>query len=103
VFPSAAAQLWFIRNYLSTLRVIPLTDVSTSEAHALYAETQCWLLAPHLFWLSWAIVQSRHSPIEFDYLSYAKQRWEGYRAMKEKAYQWLKRTPEEVEAITTME
>lgn len=102
VFPSASAQLWFLRNYLSTRRVVALGDVSMREAHALYAETQCWLLAPHLFWAAWAVVQARHSPIEFDYLAYAKQRWEGYLTMKDRAHEWIKKTTEEVDAMETI-
>jgi ethanolamine kinase len=35
-------------------------------------------LTSHLWWGLWAVVQARHSPIDFDFMSYALQRFAGY-------------------------
>lgn len=32
----------------------------------------------HFFWGTWAIVQAKNASIDFDYLAYAKLRYEGY-------------------------
>ena len=39
-----------------------------------------WLVpASHLFWGAWAVVQAGSSAIDFDYLSYARMRFQGHR------------------------
>lgn len=71
-------------------------DVSDLECRELYAEVQCWLLAPHLFWCLWAVVQAKYSPITFDYLSYAHQRWDGFQKMREQCDAWRRKTRKDV-------
>lgn len=39
-------------------------------------------LASHLLWGTWALVQSRHSSVEFDYQSYAIRRFDAYEQMR---------------------
>lgn len=41
-------------------------------------------LASHYFWGYWAILQARYSPIDFDFIDYARLRFEGYRMHKTK-------------------
>lgn len=41
-------------------------------------------LVSHLQWTVWAIVQKNVSVIDFDYVAYAKLRWEGYEWLKAK-------------------
>lgn len=41
-------------------------------------------LASHYFWGYWAILQARYSPIDFDFIDYARLRFEGYRMHKDK-------------------
>lgn len=44
----------------------------------LLREAEAWLPMPHAWWAFWAVVQARHSPIDFDFLAYAGQRAAGY-------------------------
>lgn len=41
---------------------------------------QCYVmaLASHQFWGTWAILQAKYSPIDFDYIGYLKLRWDEY-------------------------
>ena len=34
------------------------------------------------FWGLWAIIQARHSPIDFDFMEYARMRFKGYFYLK---------------------
>jgi ethanolamine kinase len=88
VFPTFEAQQHFLRSYLAAAGGVQPALVSTDAVNAAYAEVQCWLLAPHLFWCLWAVVQARYSPIEFDYLSYAHQRWRAFNDMKAHTDRW---------------
>ena len=40
-------------------------------------------VAAHLFWGIWSVVQAGNSSIDFDYLSYAKLRFDAYAYHKE--------------------
>jgi ethanolamine kinase len=33
----------------------------------------------HAFWGTWALIQAKYSPIDFDFLAYAGDRFGGYR------------------------
>ena len=54
------------------------------DLDSLYIEANRYALASNLFWGLWAIVQAKHSKIEFDFLTYGEQRFAGYH--------WLKKT-----------
>ena len=69
----------------------------------LYAEVQAWLLAPHLFWTLWAVVQGRHSPIDFEYLPYSLLRFQAFKDMKPKWERWVEATPETLEKLMESE
>jgi hypothetical protein len=43
-------------------------------------------LVPNLFWGGWSIVQAKGASIDFDYLYYAKLRFDGYYYLKERFY-----------------
>ena len=36
-------------------------------------------LASHFFWGLWAVIQAKHSPIDFDFMQYAVERFNGYK------------------------
>ena len=40
-------------------------------------------LLAHLYWGTWSILQAMYSPVDFDYLEYAKLRFGGYFYHKE--------------------
>lgn len=49
---------------------------------ALRTEVNRWSLPSHLWWAAWAVVQARYSPIDFDFVDYARLRLAGYRLHK---------------------
>lgn len=53
-------------------------DVTAAFLAELVARTNQFALASHCWWGLWAIVQARHSPIDFDFMSYAGLRFGGY-------------------------
>jgi hypothetical protein len=44
----------------------------------LQQSVQWLLLAAHLFWGSWSMVQARSSTIDFDYAGYSRKRFDAY-------------------------
>lgn len=46
-------------------------------------EANVFALASHQFWGSWALLQAKFSPIEFDYMEYSNLRWSEYLRRKE--------------------
>jgi len=88
-FPNREQQFVFLRAYLAQTLKVDASKVTEEQLQALYLEIQPWILAPHLFWAFWGVVQSRYSPIDFDYLGYAKLRLDGYQMMKDKCLAFL--------------
>lgn len=60
----------------------PVSDEETF-VEALRTEVNRWTLPSHLWWSAWAVVQARYSPIDFDFVDYARLRLAGYRLHKE--------------------
>ncbi|KAG6412145.1 hypothetical protein SASPL_124814 [Salvia splendens] len=83
LYPSQDEQFFFFRNYLSPDRP---HEVSKEAISALYAETNLYMLASHLYWALWALIQAKMSPIDFDYLSYFFLRYNEYKKQKEKCF-----------------
>lgn len=82
VYPNKTAQYNFFEAYLKALK--QGKRVNNDELDAMYVECNKYALASHLYWGIWAIVQSRFSAIDFDYLDYARQRLEAYYEFKER-------------------
>ncbi|CAN0570580.1 unnamed protein product, partial [Ectocarpus sp. 12 AP-2014] len=86
-YPTADTQAAFLTAYM---RAEGSTDASTesprsdedSFVEALRTEVNRWALPSHLWWSLWAVVQARYSPIEFDFVDYARLRLAGYRLHK---------------------
>ena len=70
-FPSRADRDDFIAHYLGS-SATPETVADFSRIVEFY------VLPDHLWWGSWAVVQARYSPIDFDYLEYARLRLAGF-------------------------
>lgn len=51
-----------------------------------YVVVNRYAAAAHLFWGFWAIIQARHSVIDFDFLTFAEQRFDGYRSFKQRFF-----------------
>ncbi|KNA20458.1 hypothetical protein SOVF_052210 [Spinacia oleracea] len=80
LYPSKAEQYHFFRHYLCP--VAP-QEVPNCDLEALYVETNSFMLASHLLWALWALIQEKMSPIDFDYLSYFFMRFNEYKRQKE--------------------
>lgn len=70
-YPSKDLQMDWLRTYLdeyhSNGTVIEVTD---RDVHKLYVETNQFVLATHIFWGIWCLIQAEHSHINFDFIEY---------------------------------
>ncbi len=69
-FPSRAVRDDFIAAYLDQ-------PVDSPQVAGFSRAVEFYVLPDHLWWGSWAVVQARYSPIDFDYLEYARLRLAG--------------------------
>ncbi len=70
-FPSRADRDDFIAHYLGR--------EATSEAVSDFSRVvEFYVLPDHLWWGTWSVVQAHYSPIDFDYLEYARLRLAGF-------------------------
>ncbi|CAK4151105.1 unnamed protein product [Aphanomyces euteiches] len=80
-FPPKEKQFLFYKAYLSTASPALLQSL-TRDGNldeflvALYDAGNLYALASHLFWGLWAVVQAGSSSIEFDFLDYARMRFD---------------------------
>jgi ethanolamine kinase len=81
-YPNKAAQYNFFEAYLQASR--DGARVEDHELDRMYIEVNRFALAAHLFWGTWAVIQGRYSKINFDYLYYARLRFEAYFTFKER-------------------
>jgi ethanolamine kinase len=68
-FPDAATRRDFAAAYLGT------DDTPTLDGFD--RMVRFFTLVDHLWWGAWAVVQARHSPIDFDFMAYAGLRFAG--------------------------
>jgi ethanolamine kinase len=72
-FPDRRIREDFARHYLSVQgldspeHAVQFTDV-----------VDAYVLTDHLWWGTWAVLQARYSPIDFDFLQYARLRFAGF-------------------------
>ncbi|XP_060175642.1 probable ethanolamine kinase isoform X1 [Lycium barbarum] len=83
LYPSKDEQFHFFRHYLDSDRP---NEISDKDLDALYVETSSYMLASHLYWALWALIQAKMSPIDFDYISYFFRRYNEYKKQKEKCF-----------------
>ncbi|XP_050364912.1 probable ethanolamine kinase [Argentina anserina] len=81
LYPNKEEQYHFFRHYLGPDKP---QEVSDKDLEALYVETNTYMLASHLYWALWGLIQAKFSPIKFDYLSYFFLRYNEYKRQKEK-------------------
>lgn len=55
-----------------------LIEISQEFVEGFEEVVLIFLLVTHFFWGTWAIVQAKNANIDFDYLAYAKLRYDGY-------------------------
>ncbi|CAK7336460.1 unnamed protein product [Dovyalis caffra] len=73
-YPDLEERRRFIRIYLSSSGGLP-TDI---EEEQLLENVEKYKLANHLFWGLWGIISEHVNEIDFDYMEYARQRFEQY-------------------------
>ncbi|XP_057485492.1 probable ethanolamine kinase [Actinidia eriantha] len=83
LYPSKDEQYHFFRHYLQPEKP---EEVSDEDLEALYIETHTYMLASHLYWALWALIQAKMSPIDFDYLGYFFLRYDEYKKQKENCF-----------------
>ncbi|OIV98213.1 hypothetical protein TanjilG_18752 [Lupinus angustifolius] len=81
LYPNKNEQYHFFRHYIQPDRP---HEVSEKDLETLYVETNTYVLASHLLWALWGLIQAKMSPIDFDYLSYFFLRYNEYKRQKEK-------------------
>ncbi|XP_030954539.1 probable ethanolamine kinase isoform X1 [Quercus lobata] len=84
LYPSKDEQYHFFRHYLQPDN--PLEQVPDKDLEALYVESNTYMLASHLYWALWGIIQAKMSPIDFDYLGYFFLRYNEYKRQKERSF-----------------
>ncbi|KAK8535174.1 hypothetical protein V6N13_081313 [Hibiscus sabdariffa] len=80
LYPSKDEQYHFFRHYLQPEKPY---EVSEKELETLYVESNTFMLASHIYWALWALIQARMSPIDFDYIKYFFLRYNEYKKQKE--------------------
>ncbi|KAI9501318.1 hypothetical protein GGI25_004101 [Coemansia spiralis] len=77
-YPTKQVQLKWFKVYLDTID----QDSSPEALEAMYKEVSFFQLASHFYWGVWALVQAAISDIDFDYMEYAKMRFDQYYKVK---------------------
>jgi ethanolamine kinase len=69
-YPNKAFQLQWLQIYLeeTAKQTGSGSPVMSQDVENLYVKVNKFALAAHLFWGLWALVQARHSDIDFDFL-----------------------------------
>ncbi|CAN0900239.1 Probable ethanolamine kinase, partial [Linum grandiflorum] len=80
LYPNKEQQYHFFRHYL---RPDNPDEASKEELEEVYVESNTFMLASHIFWALWALIQAKMSPIDFDYLGYFFLRYNEYKKKKE--------------------
>ncbi|KAM0974501.1 hypothetical protein FF1_017700 [Malus domestica] len=83
LYPNKDEQYHFLRHYIQPENQ---QEVSDKELEALYVEANTYMLASHLYWALWGIIQAKFSPINFDYLGYFFLRYNEYKKQKERCF-----------------
>lgn len=79
LFPGRNQQVVWLTNYSRAFN--GGVDPTTEHLEALLREVSVFVLASHLYWGLWGLVQASFSDIPFDYMGYAIKRFDQYRLM----------------------
>ncbi|KAJ1720651.1 hypothetical protein LPJ53_004737 [Coemansia erecta] len=77
-YPSKEDQLKWFKTYLDRINL----DSSPDALEKVYTEVSLFQLASHFYWGIWGLVQAAISDIDFDYMDYARMRFEQYYKIK---------------------
>ncbi|KAJ2887370.1 hypothetical protein FB639_001373 [Coemansia asiatica] len=84
-YPAKEAQLEWFKVYLGQANL----DSSPESLEKMYVEVCHFQLASHFYWGVWGLVQASISDIDFDYMDYARMRFEEYYKNKAQLLNWL--------------
>ncbi|XP_024892785.1 ethanolamine kinase 1-like [Temnothorax curvispinosus] len=76
LYPDENFQRMWLKEYLQVYNAT--TTVSEREVDKLYWQVTKFTPLPHFLWACWALIQSEHSHIDFDFLAYAAIRFNEY-------------------------
>ncbi|XP_069763817.1 ethanolamine kinase 1 [Narcine bancroftii] len=84
LYPDKGMQLEWLKSYLEAFKEYKGLDdeITEKEVEALYIQVNLFALASHFFWGLWALIQTKYSTIDFDFLRYAIVRFHQYFKMK---------------------
>lgn len=74
LYPGEGERRRFISTYLGSTG----NATSDKEVERLLKDAESYTLANHIFWGLWGIISGHVNKIEFDYMEYARQRFEQY-------------------------
>ena len=80
-YPTYEEQIRFLNAYLETKSKHDNPDISGKAvtAECLQKEAAMWLMASHLSWGLWGLIQASQSEIDFDYFLFSTQRLNAFR------------------------
>ncbi|CAM9493272.1 unnamed protein product [Scytosiphon promiscuus] len=114
-YPTTDTQMAFLKAYVRAVGIPTRSPSGKTEegakdgltpspnsdeeafVEALRTEVNRWALPSHLWWSAWAVVQARYSPIDFDFVDYARLRLAGYRLHKAAFFGFEEERPREEE------
>ncbi|XP_051169098.1 ethanolamine kinase [Leptopilina boulardi] len=82
LYPDKNLQKAWLKIYLEAYNETNI--ITEEEVEELYGEVKKFVLLSHFFWGCWALIQSEHSHIDFDFLEYAAMRFNEYFKRKSK-------------------
>ncbi|KAH7437017.1 hypothetical protein KP509_05G052900 [Ceratopteris richardii] len=74
-YPDYQERFQFIEAYMMSSSAL---SISTLRVEELLEEVESYSLMSHLHWALWGILSATFSDIDFDYLEYARQRFQSY-------------------------
>ncbi|XP_078432353.1 protein kinase superfamily protein isoform X2 [Wolffia australiana] len=86
LYPSKDMQYIFFRHYLQADKTTVHEQISEEDLESLYVETSVFMLASHIYWAIWALIQASASPIDFDYLGYFFLRYDQYKKQRDACF-----------------
>ncbi|XP_038071190.1 ethanolamine kinase 1-like isoform X3 [Patiria miniata] len=85
LYPNKEFQMKWLQEFLTAQNEANSVEkkVTERDVESLYVIVNKFALASHMFWGIWALVQSHHSTIDFDFLEYSKLRLDEYLRRKD--------------------
>lgn len=79
LYPSREFQMQWLRVYLEAYS----GACDEAAVERLYVQVNQFALASHFLWLVWGLIQAENSTIDFDFVTFASNRYQVYRRQKE--------------------